>query len=167
MSNIDKRALREAAEKALNARARLALMQSVFDDDGDDVKPEAQDDISICISFNELTNPATVLALLDEMEAKDKQIAELVAGRQNLQRMMGVYVHAYEEAKEQIAKDVEIKARLCIESNSLFDRLRAAEKRIADYHRALNNLAAVARRYLPDYDEHPDIQAADDLLESA
>ncbi|MDM2998974.1 MULTISPECIES: hypothetical protein [Citrobacter] len=30
-----------------------------------------------------------------------------------------------------------------------------------------NNLAAVARRYLPDYDEHPDIQAADDLLESA
>ena len=26
---------------------------------------------------------------------------------------------------------------------------------------------AVARRYLPDYDEHPDIQAADDLLESA
>ncbi|EMF0718614.1 ead/Ea22-like family protein [Citrobacter freundii] len=33
--------------------------------------------------------------------------------------------------------------------------------------RALNNLAAVARRYLPDYDEHPDIQAADDLLESA
>lgn len=47
------------------------------------------------------------------------------------------------------------------------DKLAAAEKRIADYHRALNNLAAVARRYLPDYDEHPDIQAADELLESA
>ncbi|WP_320741410.1 ead/Ea22-like family protein [Enterobacter sp. 166D1] len=77
MSNIDKQALREAAEKALNARARLALMESVFDDDGDDVKPEAQEDISICVSFNELTNPATVLALLDELEAKDKLIAEL------------------------------------------------------------------------------------------
>ncbi|EAY3775011.1 ead/Ea22-like family protein [Salmonella enterica] len=49
---------------------------------------------------------------------------------------------------------------------ALLDELEAAEKRIADYHRALNNLAAVARRYLPDYDEHPDIQAADDLLES-
>ena len=35
MRNIDIRVLREAAEKALNARARLALMQSVFDDDGD------------------------------------------------------------------------------------------------------------------------------------
>lgn len=77
MSNIDKRALREAAEKALTARARLALMQSVFDDDGDDVKPEAQEDISICVSFNDLTNPTTVLALLDELEAAEKRNAEL------------------------------------------------------------------------------------------
>lgn len=46
-------------------------------------------------------------------------------------------------------------------------KLEAAEKRITDCHTVLNNLAAVARRYLPDYDEHPDIQAADDLLESA
>lgn len=45
--------------------------------------------------------------------------------------------------------------------------LQIARQRIADYHRVLNNLAAVARRYLPDYDEHPDIQAADELLESA
>lgn len=77
MSNIDKRALREAAEKALNAQARLALMESVFDDDGDDVKPEAQEDISICVSINDLTNPATMLALLDELEAKDKSISFL------------------------------------------------------------------------------------------
>lgn len=43
---------------------------------------------------------------------------------------------------------------------------RDADKRlIAEYSRALNNLAAVARRYLPDYDEHPDIQVADNLLE--
>ncbi|OIZ53431.1 hypothetical protein BEH75_24615 [Citrobacter freundii] len=47
------------------------------------------------------------------------------------------------------------------------EKLEAAEKRITDYHTVLNNLAAVARRYLPDYDEHPDIQAADGLLESA
>ena len=43
--------------------------------------------------------------------------------------------------------------------------LEAAEKRVAEYRVALNNLAAVARRFLPDYDEHPDIQVADDLLE--
>ncbi|HDT2082738.1 TPA: ead/Ea22-like family protein [Enterobacter roggenkampii] len=76
MSNIDKRALREAAEKALSARERLALMESVFEDDGDDVKPEAQEDISICVSFNDLTNPATMLALLDELEASQKLIDE-------------------------------------------------------------------------------------------
>ncbi|MBY7252010.1 ead/Ea22-like family protein [Enterobacter roggenkampii] len=78
MSNIDKRALREAAEKALNARTRLALMQSVFNDDGDDVKPEAQEDINICVFFNDLTNPATVLALLDELEASEKRNAVLI-----------------------------------------------------------------------------------------
>ena len=95
-------------------------------------KAVAQHCLKVDSAFIAAANPATVLALLDELEAKDKQIAELVAGRQNLQRVMGVYVHAYEEAKEQIAKDVEIKSRLCLESNSLFDRLRAAEKRIAE-----------------------------------
>ncbi|HBS0402864.1 TPA: hypothetical protein ACJ3D1_004452 [Klebsiella pneumoniae] len=45
--------------------------------------------------------------------------------------MYDVVAEAYEEAKQRIAEDVEIKARLCRESNSLFDRLRAAENRIA------------------------------------
>ncbi|HGW8806566.1 TPA: ead/Ea22-like family protein [Citrobacter freundii] len=53
------------------------------------------------------------------------------------------------------------------ETTRLKGELEAAEKRITDYHTVLNNLAAVARRYLPDYDEHPEIQAADELLESA
>ncbi|HHT3527006.1 TPA: ead/Ea22-like family protein [Enterobacter asburiae] len=110
MSNIDKRALREAAEKALNARERLALMESVFEDDGDDVKPEAQEDISICISFNELTNPATVLALLDELEAKDKQIGDLKATAAHSNA-------GWKEAHEQEA------------------RAEAAEKRIAELER--------------------------------
>lgn len=47
------------------------------------------------------------------------------------------------------------------------DKLEAAERRIAEHRKVLNSLAAVARRYLPDYDEHPEIQAADELLESA
>ena len=50
---------------------------------------------------------------------------------------------------------------------SLLDDLEAAENRIAEHCKVLNSLAAVARRYLPDYDEHPEIQAADELLESA
>lgn len=49
---------------------------------------------------------------------------------------------------------------------ALLDDLETAEKRIAEHRKVLNSLAAVARRYLPDYDEHPEIQAADELLQS-
>ncbi|EAB3858222.1 ead/Ea22-like family protein [Salmonella enterica subsp. enterica serovar Javiana] len=58
--------------------------------------------------------------------------------------------------------------RLCVPDVilALLDELEAAEKRIAEHRKVLNSLAAVARRYLPDYDEHPEIQAADELLES-
>lgn len=48
-------------------------------------------------------SPDDCRALVEELEARDKQIAELVAGRMNLMRTMGVYVHAYEEAKSHIA----------------------------------------------------------------
>ncbi|EAS2379887.1 ead/Ea22-like family protein [Salmonella enterica] len=51
--------------------------------------------------------------------------------------------------------------------DALYKKLEAAERRIAEHCKVLNSLAAVARRYLPDYDEHPEIQAADELLESA
>ncbi|EFU3868903.1 ead/Ea22-like family protein [Salmonella enterica] len=78
-------------------------------------------------------------ALLDELE--NKQTFQQAFFRQSL--MYDVVAEAYEEAKEQIAKDVEIKARLCLESNSLFDRLRAAEKRIAE-HNFENRLLANA-----------------------
>ena len=56
MSNIDKRALREAAE-------REESDSWGYDRD----------------EFNEALTPSTVLALLDELEAKDKRIAELEA----------------------------------------------------------------------------------------
>ncbi|WP_369701504.1 ead/Ea22-like family protein [Enterobacter cloacae] len=54
MSNIDKQALREAAERAES---------DSWGYDRDE--------------FNEALTPSTVLALLDELEAKDKQIADL------------------------------------------------------------------------------------------
>lgn len=73
-------------------------------------------------------NPKVALALLDEVESK--QTFQQAFFRQSL--MYDVVAEAYEDAKEQIAKDVEIKARLCRESNSLHDRLREAEKRIAE-----------------------------------
>lgn len=57
MSNIDKRALREAAEKASTDN-------------------HTQDE---WFHYLRCSTPETVLALLDELEAKDKRIAELGA----------------------------------------------------------------------------------------
>ncbi|EOC8655390.1 hypothetical protein QBC88_003026 [Citrobacter freundii] len=74
-------------------------------------------------------------ALLGELYSQ--QTFQQAFFRQSL--MYDVVAEAYEEAKEQIAKDVEIKARIWLESNSLFDRLRAAEKRIAELEAKLSN----------------------------
>ncbi|ENI4691101.1 hypothetical protein ABX050_002408 [Salmonella enterica] len=54
-----------------------------------------------------------------------------------------------------------------IAAEELLDELETKERRIAEHRKVLISLASVARRYLPDYDEHPEIQAADELLESA
>ncbi|MFV4757775.1 hypothetical protein ACNJN1_12015 [Citrobacter freundii] len=81
--------------------------------------------------------------LLGELESQ--QTFQQAFFRQSL--MYDVVAEAYEEAKEQIAKDVEIKASLCLESNSLFDRLRAAEKRIdelsASHSKLRDTIAAI------------------------
>lgn len=89
--------------------------------------------------FSQAANPATVLALLDELETVQKTSAARLEAIDRTHKMF---------QRER-------------------DRADAAEKRIAEHRKVLNSLAAVARRYLPDYDEHPEIQAADELLESA
>lgn len=82
--------------------------------------------------FVQVANPANVKLLVEALEKAQNcgKIYQQSFFRQSL--MYDVVAEAYEEAKERIAEDVEIKARLCRESNSLFDRLRAAEKRIAE-----------------------------------
>lgn len=75
MSNIDKRALREAAERALPAMQRLLMMPN--DELFDEALLNVDGDVDAANAFNLLTGPETVLAPLDELEAKDKRIAEL------------------------------------------------------------------------------------------
>ena len=87
MSNIDKQALREAAEKATPGEWKRMMRNS-------DELMTTFHGIAIGNVFVELTtgkrdifdaefiaasNPATMLALLDELDAKDKRIAELEA----------------------------------------------------------------------------------------
>lgn len=87
-------------------------------------------------------SPDNILALVETLEKVQDcgKVFQQSFFRQSL--MYDVVAEAYEEAKEQIAKDVEIKARLCRESNSLFDRLRLAEKRIAELE-AQNTVASL------------------------
>ncbi|MCW5040138.1 ead/Ea22-like family protein [Enterobacter hormaechei subsp. xiangfangensis] len=78
MSNIDKRALREAAEKATKGQWAVEFDDEVYSTDGVN-----NEQIAMVFSENEVrdaafiaaANPATVLALLDELEAKDATIA--------------------------------------------------------------------------------------------
>ncbi|MEP8944710.1 ead/Ea22-like family protein [Enterobacter ludwigii] len=84
MSNIDKRALREAANAA--SAASWGNWESYKPHKGArgyevkvGVKAVAQHCLKVDSEFIAAANPATVLALLDELEAKDKRIAELEA----------------------------------------------------------------------------------------
>nr|WP_086127201.1 ead/Ea22-like family protein [Salmonella enterica] len=137
MSNIDKQALREVAEKALPAMQRLLMMPN--DELFDEVVLNVDGDVDAANAFNLSFGLETALALLDELEH-------------------------YKSREERVTK-------LVLDNSTswdaLYKKLEAAEKRIAEHRKVLNSLAAVARRYLPDYDEHPEIQAADELLESA
>ncbi|WP_242457638.1 hypothetical protein [Citrobacter portucalensis] len=107
----------------------------------------------------ELSNPAIgskdhlrklALSLLDEVEIA----TDACNGWQR----------KYAEADERLRAAESGFAPLTVER--LIREKEDLEKRIAEHRKVLNSLAAVARRYLPDYDEHPEIQAADELLES-
>ena len=98
MSNIDKRALREAAEKATPGRigdrvdgsikytcrgtdGTLVLSTDNHDDYGFVGDNSLEDEL-----FFRLCDPVTVLALLDELEAAEKRIAELERKEQHSER---------------------------------------------------------------------------------
>ncbi|HFI3264217.1 TPA: ead/Ea22-like family protein [Escherichia coli] len=80
MSNIDKQALREIAAAAVGAHERLSVMPP---DDIFDISlaegTQLDADITALNALNSAANPATVLALLDELETAEKRIAELEA----------------------------------------------------------------------------------------
>lgn len=149
MSNIDKQALREVAEKAtpgpwlwINTGSYFSFLvpQSNQDphnciiDDGSSwgeygavIKPESPDGVFIASA-----NPATVMALLDELEAKDKQIDDLKATAAHSNA-------GWTEAHRQEAV------------------AEAAEKRIADQC----GIIASARKFISEYAGLGDVGAAE------
>ncbi|EEZ0873240.1 ead/Ea22-like family protein [Escherichia coli] len=102
MSNIDKRGLREAAEKATKGRWAVEFDDEIYSTDGVN-----HEQIAMVFSENEArdaafiaaANPATVLALLDELEAKDKRIADMEAREVVLPRAHDVHPLGPQSAK--------------------------------------------------------------------
>ena len=79
MSKIDYQALREAAERAIQAMKRLLMLPAADDLLSEQGLKDYGVDIDVLNAFKFLTGPETVLALLDELEAKNKRITELEA----------------------------------------------------------------------------------------
>lgn len=152
---IDKQALREAAEKATRGPWEMERENIWFTDEdgytkhlayvqqGDDVD-DKQDHYNT--AFIAVANPATMLALLDEnlqlQREKDAIEAVALALRDDMRQAR----EQLEAGWKQNATDVQIKARLCRESNSLHDRLREAEKRIAELES--NEVREVGNKFL-------------------
>ena len=80
MTALNKQALREIAAAAVGAHERLSVMPP---DDIFDISlaegTQLDADITALNALNSAANPTTVLALLDELEAAEKRIAELEA----------------------------------------------------------------------------------------
>jgi len=101
MSNIDKRALREAADKATKGKWAVEFDDEIYSTDGVN-----HEQIAMVFSENEASdaafiaaaNPATVLALLDELEAKDRMAAELSKLLADIQKARpgGVYFNKWD-----------------------------------------------------------------------
>ncbi|EPM0504274.1 ead/Ea22-like family protein [Klebsiella aerogenes] len=79
----------------------------------------------------------------------DKKTADFIA-LANPANILAL-VEALEKAQQQNISDFEIKARLCKESNSLHDRLREAEKRIAELESRTVTVKLPKLKMLEDY----------------
>lgn len=150
MSNIDKQALREVAEKATPGTWRRA--SSLFN--GITVTP-----FSLCgeevtlahtvekrdAEFIAAAKPATILALLDELEAAESQNGYLREQRDEWERKA---ISNFEECTEMSARIEELESQRKLAftaSNRWADKFREAEKRIAE-HNFENRLLANADR---------------------
>ncbi|WP_121495814.1 ead/Ea22-like family protein [Enterobacter hormaechei] len=91
MSNVDKRALREAAEKAISEEGETWWSEEQLASDYGLALHKAD------AKFIAAANPATVLTLLDELEAAEKRIAELEAREVKLPQRFDVQTYSCSE----------------------------------------------------------------------
>jgi len=175
VSEINYRALREAAEKATCGEWSLEYGKGRFDGDDALIHREVAGYIPICriegahpesgfdedfqmeqqanAEFIAAANPATVLALLDELEGKDSKIANLTAERDALREgEMGDARYSNTRAAAdiyfQLVEECEIPAggSLVEYVDDMRENLEAAEKRIAELES--NEVREVGNQFL-------------------
>lgn len=145
MSNIDKQALREAAEKATKGQWQFHERQSLSHSGSGFVAIAGKEAI-LCfnapvgginqscnvLKYIAAANPATVLALLDELEAKERRNAELNSTMECWAADRAQSASELDEADNRIA-EVESQRRMAFMAcNRWADKFREAEKRIAE-----------------------------------
>lgn len=162
MSNIDKQALREVAEKATPGRweyypGNTSIeynVDSMDEDQGSIVYVDSGDftqkQTDLNGAFIAASNPTTVLALLDELEAKDNRINRLeaiVAVAEQRNAMMREWKRALKVPCDLVDNQVPVVIHgMVIRLERLKEaeaKLEAAEKRIAE----LEVLATTKRPY--------------------
>lgn len=136
MSNIDKQALREAAEEALPAMQRLLMMPN--DELFDEALLNVDGDVDAANAFNLLSGPETMLALLDEniqlQREKDATEAVALALRDDMRQAR----EKLKAAEHTAAVDHEAACSLVEENEELKRKLETAEKQIVELSRAAN-----------------------------
>lgn len=136
MSNIDKQALREAAEEALPAMQRLLMMPN--DELFDEALLNVDGDVDAANAFNLLSGPETMLALLDEniqlQREKDATEAVALALRDDMRQAR----EKLKAAEHTAAVDHEAACSLAEENEELKRKLETAEKQIVELSRAAN-----------------------------
>ncbi|EQA0734146.1 ead/Ea22-like family protein [Escherichia coli] len=129
MSEINYQALRLAAERAIPAMERMLMLPA---DDDLLSEQELKDygvDIDALNAFKFLAGPETVLALLDEIEAKDRRITELEAREVQLPTRYDLrYGHPINADKRHVMIPKENGSWLCL--IDLEHALRVADIRI-------------------------------------
>lgn len=118
MSNIDKHGLREAAEKATKGRWAVEFDDEIYSTDGVN-----HEQIAMVFSENEArdaafiaaANPATVLALLDELEAADALNKHLELAIRRAEGCSEALRRKLEAAEERIAELSELPMKSDVE----------------------------------------------------
>lgn len=146
MSNIDKQALREAAERA-DSISWDGIEYEL------DVGPRATEFISCC-------SPATVLALLDELEAKDRQIDDLKATAAHSNA-------GWKEAHEQEARAEAAEKRIAVLTESLKQTISGYKSCLRMGYDRILDLGGDCDSPEVMITGNPDIQQAEKLLAAA